>query len=72
MTTADHKCPKCQHELEEGFVADITSGGVFTSKWVEGEPEKSLWTGTKTKGKRKVEIMTFRCTNCGYLESYAK
>lgn len=72
MTTADHKCPKCQHELEEGFIADVASGGVFTSKWVEGAPEKSVWTGTKTKGKRKVEILTLRCTNCGYLESYAK
>ena len=72
MTTADHTCPKCQGRLEEGFIADAVSGGVFTSKWIEGEPERSLWSGIKTKGKRKVAISTFRCTNCGYLESYAK
>jgi predicted nucleic-acid-binding Zn-ribbon protein len=72
MTTPEHKCPKCQHEMEEGFIADVTYGGVVTSKWVEGEPEKSFWTGTKTRGKRQVEILTFRCSNCGYLESYAK
>ncbi|HEX8921155.1 MAG TPA: hypothetical protein VF766_06735 [Pyrinomonadaceae bacterium] len=72
MLTPDHKCQKCQHEMEEGFIADVTYGAVVTSKWIEGEPEKSFWTGTKTKGKRHVEILTFRCTNCGYLESYAK
>jgi predicted nucleic-acid-binding Zn-ribbon protein len=72
MSTAEHRCPKCQHELEEGFIADAASGGVFTSKWVEGAPEKSLWSGIKTKGKRKVVIVTLRCVNCGYLESYAK
>jgi predicted nucleic-acid-binding Zn-ribbon protein len=72
MTTLDPKCSKCRSEMEEGFIADVTYGGVVTSKWIEGEPEKSFWTGTKTKGKRQVEILTFRCTNCGYLESYAK
>lgn len=72
MTTSDQKCPKCESEMEEGFTADVTYGGVVTSKWVEGEPEKSFWTGTKTKGKKLVEISTFRCTRCGYLESYAK
>ena len=72
MTQPDHKCPKCRSEMEEGFIADVTYGGVVTSKWIEGEPEKSFWTGTKTQGKRQVEILSFRCPNCGYLESYAK
>jgi len=72
MVTNDHDCPKCQNAMEEGFIADKTYGGVGTSTWVEGEPEKSFWTGTKTKGKRQVEISTCRCTNCGYMESYAK
>lgn len=72
MAEAEHQCPKCGNELEKGFIADAASGGVFTSKWVEGAPEKSLWSGIKTKGKKKVEILTFRCPNCGYLESYAK
>lgn len=72
MITQDKRCPKCSKEMEEGFIADATYGGVVTSKWVEGEPEKSFWTGTKTKGKRQVEVHSFRCPNCGFLESYAK
>jgi hypothetical protein len=38
----EHKCPKCESEMEEGFVADVTYGGVLASKWIEGEPEKSF------------------------------
>ncbi|MEA2694092.1 MAG: hypothetical protein QOJ16_3479 [Acidobacteriota bacterium] len=65
-------CPKCRSEMEEGFVADNTSGAVLPSQWVEGEPEKSFWTRTKMRGKVQVQIRTYRCPQCGYLESYAK
>lgn len=65
-------CPKCEGYMEEGFTSDATHGGVLTSKWIAGKPEKSWWTGIKTKGRKKIEISTFRCTTCGYLESYAK
>jgi len=68
----DHNCSKCQGEMEEGFIADTTYGGVVTSKWVEGEPEKSFWTGIKTRDREQIQISTYRCTGCGYLESYAK
>lgn len=55
----------------EGFVADHTYGGVNPSDWVEGEPVKSFWTGTKISNKNQFKVKTFRCINCGYLESYA-
>ena len=70
MNTAD--CPKCRHKMDEGFIMDESHGAVHASKWVEGPPEKSFWTGTKTRGKKKVQVTTFRCPTCGYLESYAK
>lgn len=66
------KCPKCEGYMEEGFIADWTHSGVVTSKWIEGKPERSWWTGIKIKGKKKIIISTFHCTVCGYLESYAK
>ena len=65
-------CPKCRSNMEEGFVKDEAHGVVHASKWVAGPPEKSFWTGTKTRGKKQVEILTYRCSNCGYLESYAR
>ena len=72
MTTTEKECPKCRNMMEEGFIADNTYGGVATTMWVEGDPEESFWTGIKTKGKRQVEVHTFRCSNCGFLESYAQ
>ena len=50
MSTAD--CPKCRHKMDEGFIMDESHGAVHASKWVEGPPEKSFWTGTKTRGKK--------------------
>jgi hypothetical protein len=72
MTETTIRCPKCQADMERGFIADLTHGGVVTSKWVEGAPEKSFWTGVKTRDRANVEIQTYRCENCGYLESYAR
>jgi hypothetical protein len=40
MTTHDHNRPKCRNEMEEGFIADMTYGGIGASTWAEGEPEK--------------------------------
>lgn len=65
------KCVKCQGEMQEGFTLDNVYGGSVPSNWVEGPPVKSFWTGTKTAGKKHYRIRTFRCVNCGYLESYA-
>lgn len=66
------ECPKCRGKMEEGFIKDQDCGAVHASKWVEGAPEKSFWTGTKTQGKNQVQVITYRCPGCGYLESYAK
>ena len=66
-------CPKCRGSMHEGFVLDRGHGNAAnTQKWVEGEPEKSFWTGIRTKDKEKFEISTYRCERCGSLESYAQ
>ena len=65
------QCPKCSSAMAEGFVVDHTHGGASVSAWVEGEPKKSFWTGLKLGGRTPVEITTWRCRRCGYLESYA-
>jgi len=66
------ECPRCRQTMEEGFVMDADYGVAGTSKWVEGAPEHSFWTGTKTDGKKKVQVATYRRFGCGYLESFAK
>jgi predicted nucleic-acid-binding Zn-ribbon protein len=63
-------CPKCKGQLEQGFVVDHAHyGAPMVSEWMAGPP-KTSWMGVKVKGVR--QITTYRCTGCGYLESYAK
>ena len=65
-------CPKCQSSMSEGFIVDNgDSGRRHVSAWVEGQPEKSIWTGLKLRGRTPVQIATWRCGGCGFLESYA-
>jgi hypothetical protein len=58
--------------MAQGFVLDNTYGGRAVSHWVAGAPEESFWTGTNVSEKQMIPIGTFRCTSCGYLESYAR
>ena len=57
--------------MEAGFVLDSTYGANLAAQWVEGIPIRSVWTGVKLKGRRKLPIVTYRCSKCGYLESFA-
>ena len=71
MANAKIACPKCKSAMEEGFVLDRGDSNAATvSNWVEGTPDKRWW-GMKTGDKVRLEIITFRCVRCGYLESYA-
>jgi predicted Zn-ribbon and HTH transcriptional regulator len=66
-----HRCPKCQSAMVEGFVIDNTYGTRAVSTWLEGAPAKSIWVGVKLEGRKPMEIETWRCSKCGFLESYA-
>ncbi len=65
------KCPKCDGPMAEGFVLDRTYGANLQSIWVDGEPEKSFWTGVAVGDRQKIPVTTLRCGRCGYLESFA-
>jgi hypothetical protein len=57
--------------MVEGFVVDASHGTMGVSNWVEGPPEKSIWTGVKLSGRPRSELATWRCGRCGFLEHYA-
>ena len=57
--------------MESGFIVDEGYGTKAVPKWVAGEPVKSIWTGLKLRGTTRLDVTTFRCKRCGYLESYA-
>jgi hypothetical protein len=64
-------CPKCQSAMVAGFVIDKEHGGSRISRWVEGPPEKSVFGNVKLRGRKPIEVATWRCRSCGFLESYA-
>lgn len=64
-------CPKCSGHLKEGFVLDHADKSRAQASWVEGTPERSFWTGLKLGGRTRLPIKTYRCSRCGFLESYA-
>ena len=57
--------------MVRGFTPDFAHSQIVVSKWVEGEPEKSFWLGTKVPSERCMPTATFRCSTCGFLETYA-
>jgi hypothetical protein len=66
-----NSCPKCQGSMSEGYTLDVSQSR-SVSKWIERAPEKSMWTGLKISGRANLDIQTWRCIRCGFLESYAK
>jgi hypothetical protein len=57
--------------MVQGYTVDVGYGATAVPKWVEGEPERSIWTGLKLRRKEQLAVRTYRCQRCGYLESYA-
>ena len=58
--------------MESGFVIDKTGNAFATApQWAEGLPERSFWTGLNLDGRERHAVITYRCSACGYLESYA-
>jgi hypothetical protein len=72
MSHTPKQCPKCNGQMEQGFVVDITYGGRLVSQWAAGAPAKSVWVGTKLPEEKLIPIGVFRCASCGFLESYAR
>jgi hypothetical protein len=64
-------CPKCAAAMEEGLILDHGAYNIgFRPQWVRGGVEFSLKTGLKTSSGAR-GVATWRCTKCGFLESYA-
>ena len=71
MSVEKLNCPKCRSEMVQGFILDLSFPRIAVSHWVEGPPKKSLFSEPKVPKGKSMPTATFRCTKCGYLESYA-
>ena len=68
-----YKCAKCNSGMEEGFLLEKGHYNTLSSEvWVSGSPDEKSFLGMSIKGKITYNVRTFRCTCCGYLESYAR
>ncbi|MDX2191841.1 MAG: hypothetical protein NW201_00710 [Gemmatimonadales bacterium] len=64
-------CLRCEAPMELGYVLDQSDAGRSEQRWVQGPPEPSLWMGLQIGGRHTHAVRTYRCTRCGWLESYA-
>jgi ribosomal protein L44E len=65
-------CSKCNSDMQQGLVVDLSYAGIIQSMWIEDQPENSVVAGIADHHKRKAKTITYRCSNCGFLDSYAK
>jgi len=63
--TDQSKCPKCEGEMEKGFIPTYKIGATPPTFWVS---KISFMKGLENKK----DITVYRCSSCGFLESYAK
>ena len=57
--------------MAEGFVPSESQSGNGVSAWIAGSPVFGFLGRVKTEGKTTYRIRTFRCAQCGHLESFA-
>ena len=64
-------CIRCGGSMEEGYILDRGDGNRRRqAEWVQGPFEPSWLMGSKIAGRATYHVMTRRCTNCGWLDSY--
>ena len=67
------KCPKCQNQMEHGYLLDTQgyNANRTDTLWVQGPVVKQHFPNTDLETKVTKHVVAYRCTNCGFLESYA-
>lgn len=59
--------------MEPGFIPDEYRDRDEVTVWVQGPAERNAQTGAvELGGSRMWRVVTYRCSSCGYLESYAR
>ena len=65
------RCGKCEGSMTEGFLLENSRHGYRALQWAEGAPDTWLLGILRLRGRRRLPIRAWRCTKCGFLESYA-
>lgn len=65
-------CSKCNTDMQQGVVVDLSYAGILRSMWVEDQAANTVVMGFADNHQRNVKTITYRCSSCGFLDSYAK
>lgn len=72
MSAVPTRCPKCNGEMVQGFTFESEGPWRMVIAWVEGAPKRSFLQSAKVPADKCIPVGTFRCSECGFLESYAR
>ena len=77
MSLSDPACRQCRTAMEKGFTLDRGhANSPNLVRWAQGEPTVRKWLGMSIgfslRGRKLVDVETWRCPRCGLLESYAR
>jgi hypothetical protein len=63
-------CPKCGGVMDEGYIPDRGYGAFHQPFWVPGKVIRSFL-GVRVPGTSTYPTRQYRCTRCGFVETYA-
>ena len=66
------QCPQCRVPMEGGYLVDHGYGAVYPVAWAAGVPRWSRWLGLRIRNDEKMPVVTYRCPQCGRLDSVAQ
>ncbi len=66
------QCERCRLPMERGFLIDHGYGANYPMAWAAGVARWSRWLGLKVTREEKMPVATYRCPQCGKLESFAQ
>lgn len=64
-------CGKCGGTMAVGVIIGRSHGASYPERWQKGEASVSKWWGLREDRKAQLDVQTWRCGRCGFLESYA-
>jgi hypothetical protein len=75
MTADTPSCYRCQGAMTAGLLIDRDYSTKNQARWASGEPRRGVgaWFSGEASGTRdEYRVVTYRCTRCGALESFAR
>ena len=74
MLSEAPSCYRCAGAMDVGMLVDRDYATKHQARWAAGQPRTgvSAWMGGEVTGKHaQYRVVTYRCSQCGALESFA-